>query len=80
MPQQRLTLLGQRNPTRQSPEQGAVERGFEPADRLGQARLRDPERLGGGAEAAVARGRVEVAELGEVHRTYSAKLWEAPDM
>ena len=42
MPQQRLSLLGQRDPARQPLEQRAVERGFKPPDRLGQARLRDP--------------------------------------
>ena len=80
MPQQRLALLGQRDPARQPQEQRAVERGFKPPDRLGQARLRDAERLRGGAEAAVTRDRVEVADLGEVHGTYSTELWERPVM
>ena len=80
MPEQRLPLLGQHDPARHPHEQRAVERGFKPPDCLGQARLGDAERLCGGAEAAVARNRVEVADLGEVHGTYSAELWERPDM
>ena len=68
--QQGLALGGERHAPGLALEQVTLERGLEAAHGLRQARLRDPERPRGGAEAAVTGHRVEVAELGQVHDAF----------
>ena len=80
MAQQGLALLGQRHAARKPDEERAVERRFEPPNGFGQARLGDAERLGGGAETAVAGDCIEIADLGEFHEPIPLGYGKGPSV
>ena len=60
--------LGQHEPPARAREERDAELGLQPADLVGEARLRHQQRLGGGRERSVLGGGEEVAELLQSHR------------
>ena len=64
---QRAARLGQREPAADAREERDAELGLQAADLLADRRLREVQRLGGGAERAALGGGQEVLELLQVH-------------
>jgi hypothetical protein len=62
--------LGEREPPSGAREERDAQLGLEPANLVGEARLRHQQRLGRGGEGALVRGGEEVPELLQRHRFY----------